>query len=399
MFFSANGGLTGFFPRDIVDDPTVPPVVITDFKIFGKESPLKATLSHSQNVLTFEFSTLSYTSPERNRYRYRLEPLETQWNESQGDRRSITYALSPGEYVFRVQGSNSRDVWNEQGATVAFVILLPWWSSWWFRTIGIVLILLSLAYAYYFHLRNIRREFNVRLEERVGERTRIARELHDTLLQSFQGLMLHFHVGVDKLPPGKARDALEKALETGDQAIVEGRDAIHDIRSPTEITNDLAQAVTALGDELASEDSAKFRVTVEGVPRNLHPILRDEIYRIAREALRNAFRHAQASRVEAEITYAEKLLRLRIRDDGRGIDPEIAAEGRTGHYGLPGMRERAQHIGAQLNVWTASGAGTEIDLSIPGSIAYGTSPGRRSWWHRLQPGRHSLKSAQRDKDA
>ena len=396
MFFSANGGLTAFFPRDIVDDPTVPPVVITDFKIFGKESPLKATLSHSQNVLTFEFSTLSYTSPERNRYRYRLEPLETQWNESQGDRRSITYALSPGEYVFRVQGSNSRDVWNEQGATVAFVILQPWWSSWWFRTIGIVLILLSLAYAYYFHLRSIRREFNVRLEERVGERTRIARELHDTLLQSFQGLMLHFHVGVDKLPPGKARDALEKALEMGDRAIVEGREAIHDLRSSTVVENDLAEAIRALGDELASEDSATFHLILEGAVRNLHPVVRDEIYPIARESVRNAFRHAQASRIEAEITYSEKLLRLRIRDDGRGIDPDIVAAGRGGHYGLAGMRERAQRIGGQLYVWTASGAGTEIEFSIPGSTAYDTSPGHASWWHRLQPVQRKLKSVPPD---
>jgi len=220
----------------------------------------------------------------------------------------------------------------------------------------------------------------VRLEERVNERTRIARELHDTLLQSFQGAMLRFQVGVDRLPAGETKDVLEKALETGDQAIVEGREAIHDLRASTMVANDLVQAVRALGDELASHDSphgsARFHVVVEGPPRDLHPILRDELYAIAREAVRNAFRHAQARNIEADIRYSGSLLQLRIRDDGKGIDPGIVAEGRAGHYGVPGMRERAKRIGGKLDVWTGTGAGTEIELSIPGSIAYGTSPGR-----------------------
>src|SRR5208283_4926327 len=144
-----------------------------------------------------------------------------------------------------------------------------------------------------------------------------------TLLQSFQGLMLRFQIVDDLLPEGKAKEALEKALERADQAIAEGRDSIHDLRSSTVITNDLADAVRSAGDELASQDSATFGVVVEGQQRSLHPILRDEIYRIAREAVRNAFRHAQARRIEAEITYSDKLLRLRIRDDGRGLDPGI----------------------------------------------------------------------------
>ena len=117
-------------------------------------------------------------------------------------------------------------------------------------------------------------------------------------------------------------------------------------------------------------------MVVEGPPRDLHPILRDEVYAIAREAVRNAFRHAQARNIEADITYNGSLFRLRIRDDGKGIDPRIVAEGRAGHYGVPGMRERAKRIGGKLDVWTGTGAGTEIELSIPGSIAYGTSPGR-----------------------
>ena len=224
----------------------------------------------------------------------------------------------------------------------------------------------------------------------MRERTRIARDLHDTLLQSFHGLMFRFQAARNMLPrrPEDAMQALDTALERTEQAIAEGRDAIHGLRASTEVTNELAQAVTALGKEMRQEmapqdsahgsthDSARFKVVVEGPPRDLHPILRDDVYAIAREAVRNAFRHAQAHDIEVEITYHVSSFRLRVRDDGKGIDPAIVAEGRAGHYGVTGMRERAKRIGGKLDVWTETGAGTEVELSIPGSIAYGTSSGR-----------------------
>lgn len=223
-------------------------------------------------------------------------------------------------------------------------------------------------------------QLTLRFEERLAERTRIARELHDTLLQSFQALMLHFQAVNDLLPSGKAKEALERALDRADQAILEGRNAIQNLRSSTSVTNELAEAIAALGEEFGGRDgnynSAKLRVSVEGKPHELHPILRDDVYRIAREALQNAFRHAQATKIEAEITYAERLLRVRIRDDGTGIDSKVAAMGREGHWGLQGMRERAQQIGAQLEIWSQAGAGTEVELSIPGSIAYAIPTGR-----------------------
>jgi signal transduction histidine kinase len=232
-------------------------------------------------------------------------------------------------------------------------------------------------------------QLTLRFEERLAERTRIARELHDTLLQSFQALMLHFQAVYDLLPPGNPKEALERALNRADQAIVEGRDAIQNLRSATTVTNDLAQAMAALGEELGGvrhgeSGPAMLRVSVEGTPQDLHPILRDDIYRIAREALQNAFRHAQASKIEVDITYGERLLRLRIRDDGKGIDPKLMGAGRDGHWGLPGMRERTQQIGGQLDMWSEVGAGTEVELRIPGSIAYGTSPGRSGFrvFHR-----------------
>jgi signal transduction histidine kinase/cell division protein FtsL len=222
-----------------------------------------------------------------------------------------------------------------------------------------------------------RRILELRLEERVSERTRIARALHDTLLQSFQGLLLHLTVVDTLLPPGNAKEKLEQTLERADQAMAEGRDAVYDLRSSATTTNDLAESVRALCNELAEPDAPAFQLTVEGSPRDMHPIIRDELYRITREALRNAFTHAEAKRIEAELIYGERFFRLRIRDDGQGMDTALLEDGRSGHYGLPGMRERARQVGAELTISSSVGNGTEIKLSIPGSIAYRTLQRRR----------------------
>jgi signal transduction histidine kinase len=178
------------------------------------------------------------------------------------------------------------------------------------------------------------------------------------------------------LPDGEAKNQLEQTLHRADEAIAEGRTAIYDLRSSTTTTNDLAEAVKALGEELATPDSGTFRLELVGSPRDLYPIVRDETYRIVREALRNAFGHAEAHHIETEITYDRRALRLRIRDDGNGIPPEVLEKGRRDHYGLCGMRERARQIGGKLEIWSRPGAGTEIELSVAGSIAYRTPPGR-----------------------
>ena len=404
MFFGSSGGFLAFFPERVIDNTSPPPVVLTDFWLFGDrwragKDPLKRsisfarslTFSPSQNIFSFEFSALSYSDPTRNRYRYRLEGLEQQWNDRDSSRRFVTYTtLAPGDYTFRVQGSNSLGVWNTTGASVQIRVLGPWWTWWSVRAAFTLLTLTTILALYHFRVRRLAYQLNLRFEERLAERTRIARELHDTLLQSFHGLMFRFQAVRNMLPrrPEQAIQALDSALERTEQAIAEGRDAIQGLRSSTVIVNELAQAVTALGTEMSHEmsqeassqdsarGSARFRVVVEGQPQDLHPILRDEIYAIASEAVRNAFRHAQAQNIEAEITYSGSLLQLRVRDDGNGIDPGVLAEGRAGHYGVPGMRERARRIGGKLDVWTGIGAGTEIELTIPGSIAYGASPGR-----------------------
>jgi len=220
-------------------------------------------------------------------------------------------------------------------------------------------------------------------EARVEERTRIARELHDTVLQSLHGLLMSFQRAANLLPdrPAEAKQRLEGAIDQAAQSITEGREAVQGLRSSTVVTNDLAVAIQTLGDELGTQttrDAPLFDVAVEGTPRDLNPILRDEVYRIAGEALRNAFHHAQARRIEVEIQYEKSYLRLRVRDDGKGLDSEVFAEGRSGHWGLQGMRERAKLLGGQLEVWSELDSGTEIQLSIPASNAYLTSAPRQT---------------------
>jgi ligand-binding sensor domain-containing protein/signal transduction histidine kinase len=404
MLFGGSNGISTFFPEDIRDNPYVPPVVITSFKIFNKPVPIgpksvlkkaipyvdSLTLPYRDSVFSFEFAALGYANSQKNRYRYKLEGLEPGWNEVGSKQRLATYTnLDPGKYVFRVQGSNSDGVWNEEGVSLPILITPPWWNTNWSRALCGVFLLALLWAVYQFRVRQLHREFALTLEARVGERTNIARELHDTLLQSFHGLLPRFQVVSQLLPERavEAKEHLDRTIDRAAKAIVEGRDAVQGLRASTVQTNDLASALNAIGEELATDPAnpgtAAFRVTVEGEPRNLHPILRDEIFRIAAEALRNAFRHAQARQVEVEIRYDNQQFRLRVRDDGKGMDTVVlSGQGPRGHYGLPGMRERAKLIGGELMVWSEVDAGTEVELRIPAGAAYVTAP-RGSWLSQL----------------
>jgi PAS domain S-box-containing protein len=239
----------------------------------------------------------------------------------------------------------------------------------------------------------LRRVQAEQLRARFEERERIARELHDTLLQSFQGLLLHFQAASDLFPvrPQEARQKLDAAIDRAEQAIIEARDAVQGLRLSTIETNDLAVALDTLAAQLAAnqgeQNSPVFGVQVEGASRDLHPILRDDVFRITGEALRNAFLHAQASRIEVEIHYDERQLRVRIRDDGKGIDSQIATDkGRPGHWGLHGMHERAKLVGGNLEVWSKPDSGTEIELTIPATIAYAILTRRPSLFSRKSTG-------------
>src|SRR5215467_5192659 len=245
-----------------------------------------------------------------------------------------------------------------------------------------------------------RRIVELRLEERVSERTRIARELHDSLLQSLHGLMFEFQAARNMFHkrPEEALQALDNAITGTEQAITESQDAIEDLRSPATAEDDLAQLIKITGEDLAAlrsgdHDSPTFGLTVEGQQRALTPVIRDEVYRIAREVLRNAFRHAEARRIEAEVLYDEDQLRLRVRDDGKGMDRQVLDKGgRAGHWGLLGVRERARQIGAKLDVWSETGAGTEVQLAVAASVAYRNKSGRRRFRLFQRIGGHEHRS-------
>jgi signal transduction histidine kinase/ligand-binding sensor domain-containing protein len=387
IWFLPRDGVSVIDPRRVPRNDLPPPVHVEQFtadrKTYDSSSDLH--LPALTRDLQIDYTALSLVAPENNQFRYKLEGHDPDW-QNVGNRRQAFYNdLPPGSYRFRVVASNNSGVWNEEGAALDFSVAPAYWQTAWFRALCVTAILLVLWALYQLRLRQIARAFNTRLEERVAERTRIARELHDTLLQNFQGLLLRFQtvLALCETRPAEAKEVLRSSIDETAQAITEGREAVQGLRASTVERNDLAHAITILGEEIAAEASSHpsvgLNVEVEGTPRSLHPIVRDEIYRIVGEALRNAFRHAEAKQIEVELRYDLRQLRLRVRDDGEGIDPKfLAAEGRAGHFGLLGMRERAKLVRGKLTIWTAPDSGTEIELSVPAAHAY-TSPSR-SWF-------------------
>jgi signal transduction histidine kinase/ligand-binding sensor domain-containing protein len=357
----------------------LPPVhieeVVADHKTY--ESLDKIAVPHLRGELEIDYTALSYKIPQKVLFRYKLEGHDTEWNEVGTRRQAFYNNLPPGKYRFHVIACNNDGVWNEAGESLDFSVLPAYYQTTWFRALCGAAVLLLLWLLYQYRVRQLQHQFNIGLEAQVSERMRIARELHDTLLQSFHGLLLRFQAASNLLParPDDAKKRLDVAIDQGSHAIAEGRDAVQGLRSPTQTTNDLAMTLRILGDELVAGETGTeppvIDVSVEGQPRSLRPIVRDEAFRISAEALRNAFRHAQAKRIETEIRYGADEFRVRVRDDGRGMDVG-APSGITGHFGLPGMRERAKGIGANLEVWSNRDSGTEVQLTVPHSVAYET---------------------------
>jgi len=212
-------------------------------------------------------------------------------------------------------------------------------------------------------------EVNPLLVVRLKERARIARELHDTLLQGFLSASMQIHDAVDQLPADSAgKPSLDRALRLMERVIGEGRDVLLGLHSPATSSMSLEQALSGVRDEFMPANDVRVRVFVRGEPKSLKPVVQEQIYFIGREALVNALRHAEATSIEAEVEYLPRRLRLVVRDNGRGIDPQIVHTGRHAHWGLRGMRERAESIGAQLRIWSRPKAGTEVEISVPGEI-------------------------------
>jgi len=393
MFFGGFSGATAFFPEMVSDSPYVPPIVLTDFRLFGTSvapgtgSPLKTTinytnsltLSHKQTIFSIEFSALSYFNAATNRYRYMLEGLDQRWNEVGSEQRLAIYTTLPaGIYTFRVQGATSCGVWTEPGAQIRIEILPAWWNSLWFRaSLGAVLFLVVFA-VYNYRLHQIAITMKARFDERLAERTSMARDFHDTLLQTIQGSKLVADDALDT-PSDlvRMRRAMEKLSEWLGQATQQGRAVLNSLRSSTIETNDLAQALQRATEDCRIPGSMEVTFAVAGTAKRMHAIVRDEIYRIGYEAIRNACVHSSASHLEIELKYGQDVA-LRVADNGVGIDSEVADRGKQGHFGLQGMRERVARIGGKLTLVSSPSSGTEITLIVPGGLVFQeTMPVRR----------------------
>jgi signal transduction histidine kinase/sugar lactone lactonase YvrE len=397
MFFGSQKGLVAFFPGQVVERKLALPVFLTDFRLFGEpvqpgstalKQPIWSATSlelESRSIVSFDFAALNYADPARTRYRYRLEGLETKWNETDSARRSATYTTLPmGDYTFLVQARGARGDWNESEIALKIRIPPPWYATWYFRMLIAALLLTTLWLAYRLRVRQLQRRFEIALYARLGERSRIARELHDTLLQTYQASLLWFRTALNALPerPLEAKQRLELALDRAESAIVEGRDAVQGLRASTVEVNDLAEAIAAIGADLTGAHPAADAPVIGGArERDLNPLVREEAWRIAGEAMRNSFHHADARHVTVTLHYGARQFRLTVVDDGKGIEAAtIEGQQPASHFGLPGMRERAAIIGGQLDVRSVMGRSTEVELRVPGSNAYEAAA--RTWHWR-----------------
>ncbi|MGA7523626.1 MAG: histidine kinase [Acidobacteriaceae bacterium] len=380
LWFSLTSGLVWLDPNRAQHQATVPPVAIQSVSADDKnyEADSRLTFPARTSSVGISYSAVSLSDPEAIRSRVKLQETDDTWHEVTTGQ-PVTYRnLPPGHYHFGVEASNTDGAWSGKVANLDFTILPAWNQTSWFRALCVVALIGLLWAVYQLRLRQLRQQFAAGLEARLGERLRIARELHDTLLQSFQGAVFQFQAARKLLlrNADNAMQVVDEAIQAAVEGITEGRNAIQDLRPEPAAQRNLAELLKATGRELAEahelkENILNYEVIVEGKQQDLSPMFQDEVYRISREVIRNAFTHAAASHIEVEIRYDHDQLRLRIRDDGKGIEPRfLEAGGHPGHWGIQGIRERAQRIGARLDFWSEMGAGTEVQLMVPGNIAY-----------------------------
>jgi signal transduction histidine kinase len=379
LWFVRDVGVSVIDPHHLSFNELPPPVHIEQVRADDKTYDATNGLRLPPRIrnLAIDYTALSFVAPQKVRFRYKLESQNRNWHEVINDRHVQYTNLAPGTYRFRVIASNNSGVWNEQGATLDFSIAPAYYQTRWFAALLVAGTAALLWLVYQWRVASLARQFNRTLDARVSERTRIARDLHDTLLQSFQGALLRFQSAANIVAtrPDEARRRLDQALDQAEAAITEGRNAVHGLRASATTVNDLANGIAAIGLQLTSEGSPgpvpSIDVAVDGESRDLNPIVREEAFRIAGEALRNAIKHARAQHIGVTIHYERRQLRLVIRDDGKGIDAEtMARQQAAGHFGLPGMRERAAIVKGQLDVRSERDAGTEIELQVPARTAY-----------------------------
>jgi signal transduction histidine kinase len=337
--------------------------------------------------LEIDYTALSFSVPQKVHFRYKLEGHDPVWQEP-GTRRQAFYSdLRPGKYRFHVIACNNDGIWNEQGAILDFSIAPMWYQTMSFRILCLVSFAVIGSILYRIRVRQVAKAISVRFDERLSERTRMARELHDTFLQTIQGSKFVVDDGLEEpVDAEKMHRALGQVSGWLEQAIEEGRAALNSLRSSTTLKNELAPALRRAAEGGVVPDGMTISVSVIGDARELHPIVRDELYRIGHEAIQNAKTHSHASFLAIDLAYGHDLV-LHVRDNGVGIDPGYAISGREGHHGLQSMRERAARIQGTLTILSSADSGTDISVNVPGRVSFlnpttGIVSGLRDLYHR-----------------
>jgi signal transduction histidine kinase len=359
-------------------------------------TPLK--LASGTRSITVNYASSNLSIPQRIRFRYRLDKSDQGWSDDVALRQVVYTNLGPGSYQIRIVASNGMGLWNGPETVIQFSIAPAFWQTWWFRLLSVLALGLAGLGLYRLRFYQLSQEMNLRFQERLAERSRIAQELHDTLLQGVLSASLQLDVVEDQTPEDSpTKPLLKRILQLMGQVIDEGRIALRGLRAPDGNALDIETAFSRVRQEFATNEKATYRVLALGASRPLRPMIRDEVYRIGHEAVVNSFRHSRAANIEVEVEYADTHLRVLVRDDGIGIDPRILKDGREGHWGLTGMRERSERIGANLRLRSRIGAGTEVELTVSRAVAFGsetTGPVARwlpwfslSWLHLPSPSR------------
>lgn len=372
VWFLTRRNVVWIDPARLVTNPTPPPVLVRAVVAGGRryEAPRAVELPAGTTTLTVAYTALSLAEPSRVRFRYRLEGVDQNWIEAEGRRSTLYVNLEPGRYRFRVIAANNDGVWNRTGAVVDIHIPPTLIQAWWFRVLlvvtGGVLIWLAIRW----RVRAATAAAEARLSERQGERVRIARELHDTLLQGVQGLLVRFQVAANAIPDGEpAKAMMDQVLDRADEILVEGRDRVRDLRAEQDAGSPLMAELERLAYDTERDFGAAVEVSSSGVAEPLNLDVHREIVAIAREALRNAARHAQASAIACSLRFSRRQVRLTCSDNGVGIPPDVLRRGgREGHWGLRGMEERARQIGGTLRVQSGP-RGVTILLTVPMRLA------------------------------
>ncbi|HEY4051092.1 MAG TPA: two-component regulator propeller domain-containing protein [Acidobacteriaceae bacterium] len=374
LWFANGSVLQMIDPNRMVGNALAPPVHIEAIVANRKSYPSQEGLSLPPLTrdLEIDYTALSFVVPQKILFRYMLEGRDTGWQEAGTRRQAFYNDLPPGHYRFRVIACNNDGVWNAEGATLILSVAPAWYQTIWFRFLCVFSALFVAWILYQLRLRQMAASMSARFDERLAERTRMARELHDAFLQTVQGSKLVAdHALKGSSDPAQMHRALEQLSEWLARAIQEGRAALNALRTSTTQRNDLAEALQRAAENDFVPGSMAVKFSVIGGTKDMHPVVRDETYRIGYEAIRNACLHSSATQLVVELRYSQDLT-LRVSDNGIGIDPAVAEKGRDGHFGLQGMRERAARIGAKLALMT-SASGTEIKLVVPGDIIFPTS--------------------------